>query len=77
MAVKLPQHELPHDLNTVCLGPWKVRGFLSRNTGLANVLLKGAVRSRDPSIVGAVIQFVHCTRPQQVPPLLEHVPTIV
>ncbi|CAM9163107.1 unnamed protein product [Ectocarpus fasciculatus] len=52
-----------HDL--LLVQPEQVRGLLSRNTGLANVLLKGAVRSRDPSIVGAVIQFVHCTRPQQ------------
>ncbi|CAN0539866.1 unnamed protein product, partial [Ectocarpus sp. 12 AP-2014] len=47
-----------HDL--LLVQPEQVLGFLSRNTGLANMLLKGAVRSRDPSIVGAVIQFVHC-----------------
>ncbi|CAN0539249.1 unnamed protein product, partial [Ectocarpus sp. 12 AP-2014] len=52
-----------HDL--LLVQPEQVLGFLSRNTGLANMLLKGAVRSRDPSIVGAVIQFVHCTRLQQ------------
>ncbi|CBJ29682.1 Ankyrin Repeat Transient Receptor Potential Channel [Ectocarpus siliculosus] len=52
-----------HDL--LLVQPEQVLGFLSRNSGLANVLVKGAVRSRDPSIVGAVIQFVHCTRLEQ------------
>ncbi|CBJ33414.1 hypothetical protein Esi_0477_0013 [Ectocarpus siliculosus] len=52
-----------HDL--LLVQPEQVLGFLSRNSGLANVLVKGAVRSRDPSIVGAVTQFVHCTRLEQ------------
>ncbi|CAN0212826.1 unnamed protein product [Ectocarpus sp. 6 AP-2014] len=52
-----------HDL--LLVQPEQVLGFLSRNSGLANVLVKGAIRSRDPSIVGAVIQFVHCTRLEQ------------